>query len=168
MHADTIDILTTGGTIDKVYFDALSAYQIGPPQALDILREAGVCAVYRIVPLLRKDSLEIDAADRAQIVAAARRSVATRLLITHGTDTMVATAQALLADATLAASKTIVLVGAMQPALLRESDARFNIGFAWAAVQTLPPGVYLTMNGRIHDPRQTRKNRAAGRFESAD
>lgn len=159
-----VRIFTTGGTIDKVYFDAKSDYQVGEPQIDQLLAEANVTCAYAVTPLLRKDSLELDAADRALIAERVAAASETQVLITHGTDTMVETARALLGIA----GKTVVLVGAMQPARLRVSDAFFNIGFALAAVQLLPPGVYLAMNGRVFDPLTTRKNVAENRFESAD
>ena len=86
------------------------------------------------------------------------------VVVTHGTDTMVDTAKVLagLDD------KTIVMTGALNPARFRGSDAEFNIGTAVGAVQSLPPGVYIAMNGRIWDPLKVRKNVAANRFESAD
>jgi L-asparaginase len=156
-----IQIFTTGGTIDKVYFDALSEFQIGNPQVGRVLADAGVADDYAVQSLLRKDSLELDDDDRAQLRAAVVAAPATKVLITHGTDTMVDTGLAL-SDIE---GKTIVLVGAMQPAGLRVTDAEFNIGFAWAALQTLPAGVYIAMNGRLFDPHKARKNRQAHRFE---
>jgi L-asparaginase len=159
-----VRIFTTGGTIDKIYFDAKSDYQVGEPQIDQLLAEANVTCAYAVTPLLRKDSLELDAADRALIAERVAAAAESRVLITHGTDTMVATARALVG----LAGKTVVLVGAMQPARLRVSDALFNIGFALAAVQLLPPGVYLAMNGRVFDPLTTRKNVAKNRFESGD
>lgn len=155
-----IEIFTTGGTIDKVYFDALSEYQVGPSAVAEILRENNVHAPHRVKQLLRKDSLDIAAADRAAIRAAILASEADRILVTHGTDTMVETARALGGIA----GKTIVLTGALQPASLKHSDAEFNIGFALAAVQVLPAGVHVAMNGQILDPSRTRKDRDAGRF----
>lgn len=157
-----IDIFTTGGTIDKVYFDALSEYQVGPTTIPDLLRENFVHAPHRVTQLMRKDSLELDDADREAIRAAVVASDATRILVTHGTDTMVVTGR-VLAGIT---GKTIVMTGAMQPASVRASDAEFNVGFALAAVQTLPPGVYVAMNGMIFDPATTEKDRAAGRFRA--
>ncbi len=159
-----IEIFTTGGTIDKLYFDALSEYQIGSPQVLRVLKDVGVAGVFRVTPLMRKDSLDITDEDRQRIVKAVSSSPADKIIITHGTDTMVETGRALAGIP----GKTIVLVGAMQPAGLRLSDAEFNIGFAWAAVQTLSPGVYVAMNGRILDPQHARKNRDAHRFEVSD
>ena len=158
----TVHIFTTGGTIDKVYFDAKSTYQVGEPQIGELLAEANVGVPFRVTSLLRKDSLELDDADRALIAQRVAAAEETRVLITHGTDTMVETARALLD----VSGKAVVLVGAMQPARLRVSDAFFNIGFAFAAVQLLPPGVYIAMNGRVFDPRTARKNVAEHRFES--
>jgi L-asparaginase len=159
----TVRIFTTGGTIDKVYFDAKSSYQVGEPQIAELLAEANVTTPYAVTPLLRKDSLEIDADDRAVIVEQVKDAAETQVLITHGTDTMVETARALVGIE----GKTVVLVGAMQPARLRVSDAFFNIGFALAAAQLLPHGIYLAMNGRVFDPLTTRKNVAESRFERA-
>lgn len=155
-----IDIFTTGGTIDKIYFDALSEYHIGPTPLPDILAENNVYVPHRVTQLMRKDSLELTDTDRADIHAAIVASDADKILVTHGTDTMVQTGQ-LLADI---AGKTIVLTGAMQPATLRNSDAEFNVGFAFAATQTLAPGVYIAMNGEVLDPATTKKDRAAHRF----
>ena len=156
-----IKVFTTGGTIDKTYFDAKSEYEVGDPQIIDILRIANVAAEYEIETLLRKDSLDLTEDDRTFIVDRIRRDPFERILITHGTDTMVDTASAL-ADLP---NKTIVLVGSLTPAQFRDSDAAFNIGFAFAAVQTLSPGVYITMNGRVFDPHSVRKNRKRNQFE---
>ena len=160
--SDMIDIFTTGGTIDKVYFDALSEFQIGPAAIPDMLRENNVHVPHRVTQLMRKDSLELDDADREAIRDAVAASDARCILVTHGTDTMVVTGRVLAGIA----GKTIVLTGAMQPASVRASDAEFNVGFALAAVQTLPPGVYVAMNGMIFDPEKTVKDRAGARFVS--
>ncbi|WP_321326890.1 asparaginase domain-containing protein [uncultured Parasphingorhabdus sp.] len=155
-----IDIFTTGGTIDKVYFDALSEYQIGATALPDMLQENNVFVAHRVTQLMRKDSLELTDADRAAIHDAVVASDADKILVTHGTDTMVDTAR-VLSDIT---GKTIVLTGSMQPASLRVSDAQFNVGFALAATQTLPHGVYIAMNGEVFDPAKTHKDRSAHRF----
>ncbi len=159
-----IKIFTTGGTIDKTYFDAKSEYEVGDPQIIDILRLANVGFRYSVETLLRKDSLDLNEDDRRIIVERIRREPCDRILITHGTDTMVETAQALeeIAD------KTIVLVGSLSPARFKNSDAEFNIGFATAAVQTLEPGVYIAMNGQIFTARHVRKNRVLNRFEPVE
>lgn len=157
-----IDIFTTGGTIDKVYFDALSEYQIGATALPDMLQENNVFVAHRVTQLMRKDSLELTDADRIAIHDAVAASDAGMILVTHGTDTMVDTAR-VLSDIS---GKTIVLTGAMQPASLRISDAQFNVGFALAATQTLPHGVYIAMNGEVFDPVKTHKDRSAHRFIS--
>ncbi len=156
-----IEIFTTGGTIDKQYFDAKSDYQVGEPQIVELLREANITLDYRVTPLLRKDSLELTDADRELIRTAIGKTTATRIVITHGTDTMIDTGKTLhgLTD------KTIVLTGSMQPARFRTTDAVFNVASAITAAQTLPPGVYIAMNGRIFDPQSCRKNIEENRFE---
>lgn len=157
-----LTIVTTGGTIDKIYFDDKSEYQIGAPYIGDILSQLGVAFAFDVIPILRKDSLHITADDRELI----RRTIAQQphrhVLVTHGTDTMVETAQVLLQIP----DKVIVLTGALNPARFQGSDAVFNIGCAVGALQTLPDGVYVAMNGRVWDPRHVRKNRAANRFEA--
>ena len=156
-----VKIFCTGGTLDKVYFDALSEYQIGDPAVHDILKEARARFPFEVQSILKKDSLEISPEDRQQIVEHVKAEGCTRILITHGTDTMVDTARCL-QDVP---DKTIVLTGAMQPARFRNTDAVFNIGYAIAAAQHLPHGVYLAMNGELFTPQSVQKNREAGQFE---
>ena len=158
---DQLCIVTTGGTIDKVYFDDKSDFQVGEPQIGRILAELGVAFRFTVIPILRKDSLHINDADRELLRATIAAQPARHVLVTHGTDTMVETAKVLASIA----DKTIVLTGALNPARFRGSDAEFNIGAAVGAVQCLSPGVYIAMNGRIWDPRKVRKNVAANRFE---
>ena len=157
-----LTVITTGGTIDKVYFDAKSDYQIGAPQIGEILSQLGVAFEFDVVPVLRKDSLDMNEADRAAIRQAIEQQAHRHVLVTHGTDTMVETARAL----TGIPGKVIVLTGALNPARFQGSDAVFKIGCAVGAVQTAAEGVWIAMNGRVWDPRQVRKNRAANRFES--
>ncbi len=149
-----LHVITTGGTIDKVYFDAKSEYEVGEPQVVEIFTEAGITFDYTVESLLRKDSLELTEEDRQHIRERVLASPSGRILITHGTDTMAETALAL-RDIS---GKTIVLTGAMKPARFRGTDAIFNIGTAVGAVQSLPPGVYLAISGRIFDPARVRKN----------
>jgi L-asparaginase len=158
---DQLCVVTTGGTIDKIYFDDKSDYQIGEPQIGNILRELGVAFQFTVIPIIRKDSLHISAEDRELIRATIAAQPVRHVLVTHGTDTMIDTAKVL---ATVA-DKTIVLTGALSPSRFRGSDAEFNVGTAVGAVQSLPPGVYIAMNGRVWDPRRVRKNVAANRFE---
>jgi L-asparaginase len=155
-------VVTTGGTIDKVYFDDKSDFQVGEPQIGRILEELGVAFRFRVIPILRKDSLHIDASDRELVRATIAAQTVRHVLVTHGTDSMVETARTLAAIP----GKTIVLTGALNPARFRGSDAEFNIGCAVGAVQSLPEGVYIAMNGRIWDPSKVRKNVDANRFEA--
>ena len=155
-------VVTTGGTIDKIYFDDKSDYQIGEPQIGSILRELGVAFQFNVIPIIRKDSLHINASDRDLLRATIAAQAARHVLVTHGTDTMVETARVL----TRIQGKVIVMTGALNPARFRGSDAEFNIGTAVGAVQSLPPGVYIAMNGRVWDPAKVRKNVAANRFEA--
>ena len=155
-----LHIFTTGGTIDKVYFDALSEFQVGDSPLEAILREANVGLDYEITSLMMKDSLELSDEDRDAIYDAVQKSEAEQILITHGTDTMPQTAGYLRGIQ----GKTIVLTGALQPARLRSTDAIFNVGFALATVQLQDPGVYIAMNGQVFEAGHVRKDRAAGRF----
>lgn len=156
-----IQIFTTGGTIDKVYFDANSQFEVGTSLLPELLAESNIHDGYRLQELMRKDSLEMTDADRQAVLGAVSACECDRILITHGTDTMPDTAAAL---ANLE-GKTIVLIGAMQPARMRRTDALFNIGFAWSAVQLLSPGVYIAMNGEVFEAGSVRKNLKAQRFE---
>ena len=161
---ETIRILTTGGTIDKVYFDAASAFKIGEPQVAAVLRDANITVPVKVTSLLRKDSLDITTRDRLVIRKNAADCPERMVVITHGTDTMVETARFLEG----LSGKVIVLTGAMQPALFRGTDAIFNIGAAVTAVQILPEGVHIVMNGRVFPPDSVRKNREANIFEETE
>ncbi|HEX5788662.1 MAG TPA: asparaginase domain-containing protein [Woeseiaceae bacterium] len=157
-----IRFITTGGTIDKIYFDELSRFAVGESQLGHILTEALVDFDYDVVPLLAKDSLEMTVADRQLLrdtIAADPRS---RFVVTHGTDTMTETADALRGIP----GKTIVLTGALSPARFRTTDAVFNVGMAVATVQAAPPGVYIAMSGRVFAAGAVRKNREENRFEA--
>ncbi len=158
---DELLIVTTGGTIDKIYFDDKSDFQVGDPQIGRMLEELGVAFRFRVIPIIRKDSLHITDGDRELIRATIAAQPARHVLLTHGTDSMVETARVLASIP----DKTIVLTGALSPARFRGSDAEFNIGTAVGAVQAKPPGVYVAMNGRIWDPLKVRKNVEANRFE---
>lgn len=155
-----LHIFTTGGTIDKIYFDALSEFQVGETALDAILREANVTQPYTLTSLMKKDSLELSDADRAAIKSAVKSSSAQHILITHGTDTMTRTA----AELTGISDKTIVLTGAMQPARLRSTDAIFNVGFALSAALLKAPGIYIAMNGQVFAAGKVVKDRTAGQF----
>lgn len=156
-----IRFLTTGGTIDKIYFDALGEYEVGESLVQHILGEGLAQFDFDVVSLFRKDSLEITTGDRQKIRSAIEDDSNTLFVVTHGTDTMVETAEALVGIA----GKTIVLTGALSPARFRSTDAVFNIGLAVGAVQSLEPGVYIAMSGRVFQAGKVRKNRSRNRFE---
>ena len=156
-----IIIYTTGGTIDKVYFDQKSDYQVGDPQASGVLERANVVLDYKVESIIRKDSLDFTDEDRELIRKKVASTPLKRIVITHGTDTMIDTAKVL----KYISGKTIVMTGSMYPAQFRDSDAVFNIGCAITAAQILVPGVYVVMNGRIFNPHHVRKNVELNRFE---
>lgn len=156
-----IKIFTTGGTIDKTYFDQKSTYHVGEPQASGVLERANVVVDYEVTSIMQKDSLDIDDADRAIMRDAITSGPHERLIVTHGTDTMIETAK-FLKDIP---NKTIVLTGSMYPAQYRDSDAVFNLGCALIGAQTLDAGVYIAMNGRIFNPNTSIKNVPMNRFE---
>jgi L-asparaginase len=159
-----IRFITTGGTIDKIYFDAVSDYEIGESPVQGILAEGLVQFDFDVVPLLKKDSLEMDDGDRARLRAYVEEDDGSLYVITHGTDTMPETARSLMG----LEGKTIVLTGALTPARFRTTDAVFNVGMAVAAVQIAPPGVYIAMSGQVFEAGAVRKNRARNRFEITD
>ncbi|NIL93190.1 MAG: asparaginase [Woeseiaceae bacterium] len=156
-----IRFVTAGGTIDKIYFDDLSQYEVGESQIQHILHEGLVDFDYEIVPLLHKDSLEMTDEDRVALRDYIAGDEAERFVVTHGTDTMPATAEVLSA----VEGKTIVLTGALTPARFKATDAMFNVGMAVAAAQIAPPGVYIAMNGQVFEAGHVRKNRAENKFE---
>jgi len=157
-----IKFLTTGGTIDKIYFDAKSEYEVGEPQIDAMLREAYVTVDHEVCQLMRKDSLDLTDEDRQLIMCTIADDACRHFVVTHGTDTMAETARALMR----LENKVIVLTGALSPARFRGSDAIFNIAMAMTACQVMPSGVYIAMNGRIFEGDRVRKNVERNRFES--
>lgn len=156
-----IKFIAVGGTIDKVYFDRISEYQVGESAIGEILRDANVTFDYTCESMIHKDSLDMTDDDRQEIHDTIAADEHRYIIVTHGTDTMIQTAKKL----QTIPNKVILLTGALVPAKFRTSDAPFNIGCAIAAVQSLPPGVYIAMNGRILDPNKVRKNRELNLFE---
>ncbi len=157
-----IRFITTGGTIDKVYFDDLSQFEIGESVVQHVLSEGLVEFEYDVVSLMQKDSLEMDDEDRQKLRDYIENDDASHYIITHGTDTMAETAS-VLSDLD---GRTIVLTGSLSPARFKTTDAVFNVGMAVAAVQVAGPGVYIAMSGQVFDAGAVRKNRAENRFES--
>ena len=157
-------VITTGGTIDKVYFDAKSEFAVGESVLPELLREANVRQPYRMQGLLRKDSLELTDQDRALIHETVAQAAESRIIITHGTDTMTDTAAVLEPLARAVPQRTIVLTGSLSPARFARTDATFNVGMAFAAVQSLEPGVYIVMNGQVFPADRVRKDRSKNAF----
>ncbi len=159
-----IQVFVTGGTFDKEYNYLTGELYFKDTHVKEML-ERGRCEVpVDIKTLMMVDSLEIGDDELSIIIFNCRKTEATRILITHGTDRMVDTARAL-AEANIE-GKTIVLTGAMIPyAFGMSSDGFFNLGSALAFVQVLPPGVYIAMNGRYFYWNNVRKNRQTGSFE---
>lgn len=157
---EPITVVTTGGTIDKLYFDSLSEYQVGESVVRKLLSTANVKYPFEVVEALRKDSLEMNQADRDELYRCVAGLKSSRVIVTHGTDTMPVTAQHLASIP----GKTIVMTGALTPARFTESDAPFNLGMAFATAQTAPPGVFIVMNGEVFPAGSVVKDRQAGRF----
>jgi len=161
-----IRIFVTGGTFDKEYNELSGTLFFKDTHLPEMLRLGRSRVEVSIGTLMMVDSLDMTDADRALIVDACRDAGEPRIVITHGTDTMVQTARALAAVFPSGSGKTIVLTGAMVPYAFGSSDGLFNLGSALSFVQVLAPGVYLAMNGRAFEWDQVTKNRDTGAFES--
>lgn len=158
----SIKILITGGTFDKEYDEINGRLYFKDTHVPEILKLGRSNLKVQVSTLMMIDSLEMTDADRSLIISHCSQCEEDRIVITHGTDTMAITAQAL-GEAKL--NKTIVLTGAMVPYKFGSSDGLFNMGSALAFVQTLPKGVYVVMNGRYFECNKVRKNKASGFFE---
>jgi len=161
-----IRIVVTGGTFDKQYDELKGALSFTATHLPEMLRLGRSRVEVAVDTLMMIDSLDMTPADRARIVERCREAAEPRIVITHGTDTMVETASALATTTPALANKTIVLTGAMVPYAFGSSDGLFNLGSALSFVQTLPAGVYIAMNGRHFRWDQVQKNRATGVFEA--
>jgi L-asparaginase len=158
-----IKLIITGGTIDKSYNMNNGELHFVDSHIPSMLTEARCKADFELDKVMLKDSLNMDDKDRHMILQTVLQSEQSRIIITHGTDTMVQTAQLL---AQQVEDKTIVLSGAMIPYVFEKSDSLFNLGTAFAAVQCLPAGIYITMNGKIFNADNVVKNREEGVFET--
>ena len=163
MSEPRLRLLVTGGTFDKRYDELNGRLAFGESHVQEVLTRGRCQLDLAIEVLMLKDSLELTDADRARIVAAAKASPEHRIVVTHGTDTMVESGRAL-AAADL--GRTIVLTGAMIPYVFGSSDGLFNLGSALSFAQVLPPGVYVAMNGHCFPWNDVRKNRDLGVFEA--
>jgi L-asparaginase len=160
----SVRVFVTGGTFDKDYDELTGKLSFRRTHVPEMLRLGRSRVRARVTALMMKDSLFMTAADRRRILAACRRAPESRLVITHGTDTMAETAAVLGRGLT---GKTAVLTGAMRPYRFGSSDGMFNLGSALSFAQVLPPGIYVAMNGRCFPWDAVRKDRARGVFVSA-
>lgn len=162
MTVQPIRVIVTGGTFDKAYDEIKGELTFKESHLPEILKLTRVTVPVEIELNQLIDSLQMQDANRHSVLTACELASEERIVITHGTDTMAETAK-LLGPAKLA--KTIVLTGAMVPYQVQGSDALFNFGTAFAAVQLLPRGVYIVMNGRVFSWDKVRKDRSRGVFE---
>ncbi len=144
-----ITFITTGGTIDKAYLKKKGTYNfdILDPAIKYILKNIAPNFEYEVVSVLKKDSLHITENDRQLIFDACKSANSNKIVVTHGTDTMIETAKKLVTIK----GKVIVITGAAQPERFKETDADFNVGMAVGAVNILSSGIYIAMNGRIYE-----------------
>ena len=157
-----LEILTTGGTIDKVYFDKKSNYEVGDPFVEELLHKMNVNISFKVKSLMKIDSLEMTDLHREEILNYIKNSNSINFLITHGTDSIVETAIYL----NKISDKTIVLTGSLKPAIFIDNDAIFNVGSALTSAQILKNGVYIVINGQVFNPNNVRKNLKKNIFET--
>jgi len=158
-----LEILTTGGTIDKVYFDKKSNYEVGDPFVEELLHKMNVNISFKVKSLMKIDSLDMTDIHREEILNYLKNSTANNFLITHGTDSIVETAIYLkkISDKTI-----VVLTGSLKPAIFIDNDAIFNVGSALTSAQILKNGVYIVINGQVFNPDNVRKNLEKNIFET--
>ena len=157
-----LEILTTGGTIDKVYFDKKSNYEVGDPFVEELLHKMNVNISFKVKSLMKIDSLDMTDIHREEILNYIKNSNTNNFLITHGTDSIVETAIYL----KKISDKTIVLTGSLKPAIFIDNDAIFNVGSALTSAQILKKGVYIVINGQVFNPDNVRKNLEKNIFET--
>jgi L-asparaginase len=160
-----IQLILTGGTIDKTYLPEQGELGFSSSIVPQLLQEARADLEFDTRTPFMIDSLDMKDQHREKVLGNILSHPSHQALVTHGTDTMVETGTFLERELPLKHTKVIVLVGAMIPARLPNSDAPFNIGFALGALEHLKPGVYIAMNGRMFLPSNCRKNKTLGRFE---
>lgn len=165
MKETDIQLLITGGTLDKDYNTASGELVFTETHMIELLKEANTSLTINSNVLMLKDSLEMTLSDRELIYQACLKISSQQIIITHGTDTMSDTALHLQSKTDIA-DKTIILTGAMRPFKLGNSDASFNVASALMAVQLVSPGIYITMNGRIFAANNVQKNHTIGQFQS--
>ena len=154
--------IQTGGSIDKDYPKTVKGYnfEISEPSVNRILKKINPAFEYTISPFLKKDSCDITNNDRIKLLAFCKKSKSDKIIITHGTDTIIETAEILSAIK----NKSIILTGAFKPEKFKDSDADFNIGTAIGGINIIPNGVYIAMNGRIFRYDKVKRNLKTGQF----
>ena len=161
---EAVRIIITGGTFDKHYDEIRGILTFKDTHLPEILRYVRCTLPIELELNQLIDSLDMHLANRLKILESCRKAPESRIVVTHGTDTMIETGR-ILGEAAL--GRTIVLTGAMVPYSFTASDAVFNLGSSITAVQILPAGVYVAMNGRVFAWDRVRKNRESGTFEEA-
>lgn len=161
---ENLVILTTGGTLDKDHDTFTESLVLGAENVTNVPELLRIARTHfpRVQPIMSLDSLDMTEAHREQILGAVKIVPEQHVVITHGTGTMDQTARYLDGKT---GDKTVVLTGALRPFALGKSDAGFNVGGAIIAAQTLPPGVYAVMNGRVFKPEDVKKDPKSGRFD---
>jgi L-asparaginase len=157
-----IVFIQTGGTIDKDYPKTTGGYafEIGESAVKRVLQRINANFDFEVISLVKKDSLDLTAEDRERIREACQKTEGDKIIVTHGTDTMIETAEKLSGIK----GKVIVLTGATKPEKFVDSDASFNLGTAAGAINILQHGVYIAMNGRIYPWNKVKRNRETGQF----
>ena len=159
----SIKLFVTGGTIDKKYNELTGELIFTETSLPEMLKQSRCQVPISVETIILKDSLEMNDADRVMILEKCLSCAESQIIITHGTDTMTETAHVLGQSVT---DKTIVLLGAMVPYAFKKSDSLFNLGCAVISVQTNLPGIYITMNGKLFNWDNVKKDRAAGVFQT--
>jgi L-asparaginase len=157
-----VEIFTTGGTIAKRYELHSGELIFDDKHIYKILKDSRVTTKVKVVPLFLKDSLDMDDIDREIIYQSVENSQCDKIIITHGTDTMVESAKKL----SSIKNKTIVFTGAMIPFAFKNSDALFNFGSAFSVLDILEDGVYICMNGKCFKWDEVKKDKKRGKFVS--
>lgn len=157
-----ITFITTGGSIDKDYPKVTKGYafEMGEPAVLRILDKIKPNFKYTIIPVLKKDSLDLTDKDREEILSECKNASSSKIIITHGTDTMLETAKKL----SEVKDKTIVFTAARKPEKFKDSDAEFNLGCAIGAIHTLENGLYIVMHGRVYPWNKCKRDQKTGQF----
>lgn len=164
VYMNHLTILTTGGTIDKIYASEARTinFSIGDPLLPDFFKKINPTLTYECIEICRKDSLDMTDEDREKLRSVCENTTSKKIIITHGTDTMTQSAAVL----NHIKDKTIVLFGAARPGIFKNTDAEINFGVALGAVQISPPGVYVAMNGLVFPADQCQKNPTTGQFQT--